>query len=190
MPRAITLLTEDFADWETSLINATARAYYGFDCRYASPGGTLVTSMGGLRVTPDLALEDIDLEQLDLLMICGGTFWQSGQPLEIGALLRDAQARGIVLAGICDGTRVLAQAGVLDRLQHTSNSAANLLSVNYGGAAHYQDVAHAVADQRVITAPGSAPVSFMEQILRTLGIDDQNLQDYIALHAAQHRRQG
>ncbi|KTC36637.1 glutamine amidotransferase [Pseudomonas sp. ABAC61] len=170
MPRAITLVTEDFADWETTLINATARAYYGFECRYASPGGANVTSMGGMRVMPDLALEDIDLGQLDLLMICGGTLWQSSQAPVIDDLLR--------------------QAGILDRLKHTSNSAANLLAVNYGGAAHYQDVPHAVADQRVVTAPGSAPVSFMEQILRTLGIDDQNLRDYIALHAAQHRQQG
>ncbi|MGE8414055.1 MAG: type 1 glutamine amidotransferase family protein [Pseudomonas sp.] len=190
MPRAITLITEDFADWETTLINATARAYYGFECRYASPGGANVTSMGGMRVMPDLALEDIDLGQLDLLMICGGTLWQSSQAPVIDDLLRQAHGRGIVLAGICDGTRVMAQAGILDRLKHTSNSAANLLAVNYGGAAHYQDVPHAVADQRVVTAPGSAPVSFMEQILRTLGIDDQNLRDYIALHAAQHRQQG
>ena len=37
MTRAITILTEDFSDWETALINSTARAYYGFDTRFATP---------------------------------------------------------------------------------------------------------------------------------------------------------
>ncbi|WP_414157937.1 type 1 glutamine amidotransferase family protein [Pseudomonas sp. BNK-45] len=187
MTRAITLLSDNFADWETALINATARGFYGFDCRYASPKGAVVTSMGGLRVTPDLALEDIHLDEIDLLMVCGGSIWQSANAPDIGDLLRAAQARQIVIAAICDGTRELARAGVLDNLKHTSNSADNLLAVGYAGAAHYEDVPHAVADQRVITAPGSAPVSFMAQILGTLGISDANLTAYLAMHAAEHR---
>ncbi|NBF12146.1 type 1 glutamine amidotransferase family protein [Pseudomonas sp. Fl4BN1] len=188
MTRAITIICENFADWETALINATARAYYGFDCRFAAPKGAPVTSMGGMRVTPDLALEEIRLDELDLLMVCGGTVWQSDQAPDISALLRAARERNIVLAGICDGTRMLAKAGVLDHVRHTSNSADNLLAMKYAGAAHYQDVPHAVADQRVITAPGSAPVSFMAQILRTLGIDDENLTAYIGMHAAEHNK--
>ncbi|MGE8451782.1 MAG: type 1 glutamine amidotransferase family protein [Pseudomonadales bacterium] len=188
MTRAITIICDNFADWETALINATGRGYYGFDCRYASPKGAIVTSMGGLRVTPDLTLEDIRLDEVDLLMVCGGTAWQSDQAPDVGDLLRAAQARNIVIAGICDGTRELARAGVLDAVKHTSNSAANLLAVNYGGAAHYQDVPHAVADQRVITAPGSAPVSFMAQILGTLGINDDNLTYYLGLHVAEHQQ--
>ncbi|MCS4258560.1 DJ-1/PfpI family protein [Pseudomonas protegens] len=189
MTRAITLVCDNFADWETALINATGRGYYGFDCRYASPKGAIVTSMGGLRVTPDLALEDIRLDEVDLLMVCGGTVWQSPQAPDIRELLRAAKESKLVLAGICDGTRELARAGVLDQLKHTSNSADNLLAVGYAGAAHYQDVPHAVADQRVITAPGSAPVSFMAQILGTLGISDDNLTFYLGLHAAEHRQQ-
>ncbi|MBW8356021.1 MULTISPECIES: type 1 glutamine amidotransferase family protein [Pseudomonas] len=188
MTRAITIICDNFADWETALINATGRGYYGFDCRYASPKGAIVTSMGGLRVTPDLALEDIRLDEVDLLMVCGGSVWQSDKAPDIGDLLRAAQARHLVIAGICDGTRELARAGVLDAVKHTSNSAANLLAVGYAGAAHYQDVPHAVADQRVITAPGSAPVSFMAQILSTLGINDDNLRAYLGMHAAEHQQ--
>ena len=107
------------------------------------------------------------------------------------ALLLDAQRRQVVLAGICDGTRVLAQAGLLDQVRHTSNSADNLASINtYAGAALYQDVPHAVADQRVITAPGTAPVTFTAAVLAALGIADDELKGYLALHAAEHGRQG
>ena len=56
MTRAITILTENFADWETALLNSTARLYYGFYTQFATPGGLPVTSSGGMLVTPQLVL--------------------------------------------------------------------------------------------------------------------------------------
>ena len=186
MTRAITILTENFADWETALINSTARLYYGFYTQFATPGGLPVTSSGGMLVTPQLALEEIVLDELDLLMVCGGSHWQSGKAPDLGPLLRAARDNNTVLAGICDGTRVLAQAGVLDTVRHTSNSADNVLQTGYAGAALYQDVPWAVADQRIVTAPGTAPVSFTREVLRSLGIDDDNLTAYLTMHGAEH----
>ena len=191
MPRAITILTQQFADWETGLFNATARLYYHFDTRFATPQGKPVLSSGGMLVTPQLAIDDIDLDGLDVLLVCGGPAWQGADAPDITALLLDAHRRQVVLAGICDGTRVLAQAGLLDEVRHTSNSADNLTSINtYAGAALYQDVPHAVADRRVITAPGTAPVTFTAAVLATLGIDDDGLKGYLALHASEHGGQG
>ena len=186
MTRALTILTENFADWETALINSTARLYYGFYTQFATPGGLPVTSSGGMLVTPQLALEEIVLDELDLLMVCGGSHWQSGKAPDLGPLLRAARDNNTVLAGICDGTRVLAQAGVLDTVRHTSNSADNVLQTGYAGAALYQDVPWAVADQRIVTAPGTAPVSFTREVLRSLGIDDDNLTAYLTMHGAEH----
>ena len=188
MTRAITILTENFADWETALLNSTARLYYGFYTQFATSGGAPVTSSGGMLVTPQLALEEIVLDELDLLMVCGGSFWQSGKAPDLGPLLRAARDKGVVLAGICDGTRVLAQAGVLDTVRHTSNSAENLADTGYAGAALYQDVPWAVGDQRVFPAPGTAPVTFTREVLRALGIDDENLATYLAMHGAEHRQ--
>lgn len=188
MTRAITILTENFSDWETALINSTARAYYGLDTRFATPKGATVTSSGGLIVTPHLAIEDIQLDDLDLLIVCGGTIWQTDQAPNILSLVASAAKKGIIVAGICDGTRVLAQAGVLDHVRHTSNFAENLLELNYGGSSFYQDVPYAVADQGIITAPGTAPVSFMSEILHTLGLGDENLKIYLSMHAAEHSK--
>lgn len=191
MPRAITILTDGFADWETGLFNATARLYYDFDTRFATPQGKPVLSSGGMLVTPQLAIDEIDLDGLDVLLLCGGPAWRRPDAPDIEALLREAHRRQVVLAGICDGTRVLAQASVLDRVRHTSNGADNLASIGaYAGAALYQDVPHAVADERVITAPGTAPVTFAAAVLAALGIDDDGLKGYLALHAAEHSGQG
>ena len=186
MPRAITILSDNFSDWETALLNSTARQYYGFYTSFATPGGMQVASSGGMLVTPQLALEDITLDGLDALIVCGGSIWQTRQAPDITALLVAAHARGVLVAGICDGTRVLAQAGLLDHVRHTSNCAENLAQTGYAGAAHYQHLPCAVADGRVVTAPGSAPVSFMNEILRNLDICDDNLASYIAMHAAEH----
>lgn len=190
MIRAITLLTENFSDWETALINSTGRGYYGFDCRFATPGAAQVTSSGGMLVSPHLAIEAIQPDEVDLLIVCGGTIWQTAQAPDITALVAAAYQSNAIVAGICDGTRVLAQSGVLDAVRHTSNSAENLLSLNYGGAQYYQDVPYAIADRRVITAPGTAPVSFMAAILSTLGLGDENLNAYLTMHAAEHRKPG
>ncbi|AUH51181.1 glutamine amidotransferase [Chromobacterium sp. ATCC 53434] len=187
MKRAITILTEGFSDWETALLNASARCYYGFDVRYAAPGGKPLTSAGGLMVTPHLAIDAIELESLDLLVVCGGTIWQTPEAPDLSDLLAAARARGVVVAGICDGTRTLAQAGVLNEVRHTSNSADNLALPGYAGAARYQDVPHAVGDQGVVTAPGTAPVSFMAEILTALDIGGADLDAYLAMHAAEHR---
>ncbi|KAA9002699.1 glutamine amidotransferase [Affinibrenneria salicis] len=188
MIRAITILSENFSDWETALINSAGRGYYGFETRFAAPDGRPVLSSGGMMVTPQLAIEDIQLDDLDLLMVCGGTVWRTDQAPDITGLVSSAHHRNIIVAGICDGTRVLAQAGVLDNVRHTSNSAENLAELHYRGAAYYQDVPWAVADRRVITAPGSAPVSFMAEILRELGSRDENLKTWLAMHAAEHSR--
>ncbi len=131
MVRAVTILTENFSDWEPALINSTGRAYYGFETCFASPGGMQVTSSGGMTIIPDLAIEAIRLEDVDLLIVPGGPIWKTDNAPAIEALVREAHARNIVVAGICDGTRVLAKAGVLDHLQHTSNSADNLKQVHY-----------------------------------------------------------
>lgn len=186
MTRVITILTENFSDWETALINSAGRCYYGFDTRFATPGGSPVTSSGGLLVSAHLAIEAIDPDEIELLIVCGGTLWQTDRAVDITGLVAAAYQGNVIVAGICDGTRVLAQSGVLDTVRHTSNSAENLSSLNYAGAAYYQNVPYAVADRRVITAPGTAPVSFMAEILRTLNIGDENLNAYLAMHAAEH----
>ncbi|CAI0925719.1 Uncharacterized protease ydeA [Serratia liquefaciens] len=188
MTRIVTILTDNFSDWETALINSTCRGYYGFDTRFASPNGAPVISSGGMHVTPNMALEAIQLSETDLLILCGGTVWRTDQAPDIAGMVAEAHSKNIVVAGICDGTRVLAQAGILDHLRHTSNSAENLSQLNYGGAEYYQDVPYAVADQRVVTAPGSAPVSFMAEILDMLGVSDNNLKAYLAMHAAEHSK--
>jgi hypothetical protein len=44
-----------------------------------------------------------------------------------------------------------------------------------------------VLDRRIVTAPGTAPVSFMSAVLEALGLRDGNLDFYVGLYAAEHQ---
>jgi putative intracellular protease/amidase len=186
MATIIIILTDGYADWEIGLLAATARSFYGLEIRHASPGAAPVTSAGGLRVTPDLAVEDIDPDTLDALVVCGGSAWRRPDAPALSGLLKRSYAGGAVIGGICDGTRMLAQAGLLDEVGHTSNSPETLLETGYAGRANYWDVPHAVLTERIVTAPGTAPTSFMAAIIEGLGLADLNLDFYLGLLAAEH----
>lgn len=188
MTTIVTVLTEGFADWETALLNAAARAFYKMETMYAAPGGKPVTSSGGMRVMPDMALEKIDVDALDALIICGGTAWQTPGAPDISGLARSAAKRGKIIGAICDGTVALAKTGLLDGIAHTSNGDGYLDETGYKGKALYRNVPYAVTDGRIVTAPGTAPVSFMSEIMKLIGLGDANLDYYVGLHAAQFKR--
>lgn len=188
MKRMVTLLTDGFADWETALLNAVARSYYGAETHFASPGGLAVVSSGGMQVVPGLAMEAIDFSDIDALVICGGTIWQSDNPPDIKALVQAARESGCLVAGICDGTVALARTGLLDGLAHTSNGVGYLDGTGYGGTALYEDQPGAISADGVVTAPATAPVGFMAAVMRGLGLADDNLDFYVGMHAAEHGR--
>jgi putative intracellular protease/amidase len=187
MTTIVTILTDGFADWETGLLNGAARGFYGATTLYATPGGKPVRSTGGLSVTPDTAVEAIDVDALDALIVCGGTAWQEPGAPDLTALLRAARKKNKVIGAICDGTVAAARTGILDDVRHTSNGQGYLDDTGYKGKPLYQNVPHAVSDRNVVTASATAPVSFMGEIMRAIGLGDDQLDFYLSLHAAQHR---
>lgn len=138
-------------------------------------------------MTPDLAVEEIDIAAIDALLVNGGTAWSQPDAPDISATLVAARDAGKTVAGICDATLALAKAGLLDGVAHTSNSAENLTPTQYAGASHYRDQPSAVVSGRIVTAPGTAPVSFMGAVLETLGLRDGNLDFYLGMYGAEHR---
>ena len=186
MTTMLTILTPGFADWETTMLNAVAHAFYKVETRYATPGGRPVTSAGGMTVTPDLALEAVDVADYDAIIVCGGTIWQSPEAPDLAPLLGDARAEGKLIGLICDATVAAAKAGLLDNVRHTSNGAGYLDFTGYAGAPFYRDTPAAVSDGRIVTAAGVAPVSFMAAIIEGLGLADDNLSYYVGMHAAQY----
>lgn len=187
MTTIATLITNGFADAEIATLQAAARGYYGLSTIIVSPDGAPVVSTGGLRVTPDAALGDLDPAAIDALVVCGGTAWASGNAPDISAALGAFHAEGKVVAVICDAVMALAASGLIDGTPHTGNAAEQLTATGYAGGAHFVTTRAAVAAAGIVTAPGTAPVSFMAEVLRSLGKGGPDLDFYLGLLAAEHR---
>ena len=180
------VLIDGFADWETPLISALGRDFYGRSVRHATPGGGDVTSMGGLRVC---GLPDVAVQGDEVIVLCGSEGWTRPDAPDLSGMLRAAHGRGQTVAGICAGSLALGRAGLLSGRAHTSNSLDFLRHFlpDYAGAADYRDQPQAVADGGIITAPGTAPVTFAAEVLAAAGLDAEKLAQFHAIAGAEHR---
>ncbi|MGA5166310.1 MULTISPECIES: type 1 glutamine amidotransferase family protein [Streptomyces] len=159
---------DTLADWETG--HATAwLARSGYDIRTVGPTTGPVTSIGGLRVTPDLALDELRPEDSALLILPGADLWDSGDDLApFAAKARAFLDAGVPVAAICGATAGLAREGLLDDRPHTSAVSFHLAATGYKGGEHYVD-ADAVTDGDLITAGPTEPVAFAREVLGRMG---------------------
>ena len=126
-------------------------------------------TIGGLRIQPDLILEDVSPPDSAMLILPGGTAWDDGKNTEAVDLARRFLATGTPVAAICGATASLARGGLLDRRKHTSNAREYLLETQYLGSELYED-RPAVTDDNLITAPVTAPVDFAYHIFKRLDV--------------------
>jgi putative intracellular protease/amidase len=128
-----------------------------------------VTTMGGVRIEPDLSIDCVSPDDSAMLILPGGCRWEIGDNTEALELAAQFVACGVPVAAICAATLALARAGLLDHLRHTSNAREYLISTGYRGTAFYCG-APAVTDGNVITATGLAPVDFAREIFKVLNL--------------------
>lgn len=178
-----------FADWEYGLLAASAAEWFGGRCIALTPEGRPVRSTAGFTLQPERGLSPDENADLDALALIGSDAWaEDGRP-DPAPLLRAVHGRGGLVGGICAGTLALARAGLFDETDHTSNGrdwiAYHLPS--YPGSERYVDTPRAVADGRVVSAPGSAPASFAVTFLEALHPDQKaQIAEMAALFSREH----
>ncbi|MFH9859014.1 type 1 glutamine amidotransferase family protein [Streptomyces sp. NPDC017202] len=167
---------DTLADWETG--HATAHlARGGYEIRTVGPSTRPVTSLGGLRIGPDLALADVRPEDGALLILPGADLWDTSDDLApFARAAGEFLAAGTPVAAICGATAGLARAGLLDDRAHTSAVSFYLAATGYAGGGHYVD-ADAVTDGNLVTAGPTEPVAFAREVLRLLGVYDGEVLD-------------
>jgi putative intracellular protease/amidase len=143
--------------------------------------GEPITSMGGLRIAPDMLLADLDPAGSDLLIMPGAEMWDAGGGEPFAAAAQRFLTAGVPVGAICGATAGLARAGLLDDRNHTSASAEYIAMTGYAGGGHYIDQ-RAVVDGDLITAGPQSPVQFARATLERLGLaDGATLDAYEAL---------
>ncbi|MGB6690310.1 MAG: type 1 glutamine amidotransferase family protein [Terracidiphilus sp.] len=128
-----------------------------------------VMTIGGVRIEPDLPLGEVSPDSSALLILPGGKSWESGANPQAIDKAREFLASGKAVAAICAATLALARAGLLDDRRHTSNAPGYLAASGYRGGPSYVN-SPAVADAKLITASGIAPVDFAYEIFKLLDL--------------------
>jgi putative intracellular protease/amidase len=167
--KIIVFLFNGFSDWEIAYLTPEITKSEEFDLVYFSADGSPVTSMGGLRILPDVSLAEINAEDVYMMILPGGTAWDKGENTEIDRLTKTLFDKKRTIAAICAATTYLAKLGFLDHLKHTSNDLYYLKQMvpHYAGDRYYLN-SLAVTDEQVITAKGIAPIEFAREIFEKI----------------------
>ncbi|MCM2391266.1 type 1 glutamine amidotransferase family protein [Streptomyces albipurpureus] len=170
---------DDFADWEPGYATSQL-TQHGFTVRTVGLTTDPVTTMGGIRVQPDLTIDELTPEAIAdsaLLLLTGSTRWDTGDDLApFAAKAGGFLAAGVPVAAICGATLGLARAGLLDDRDHTSAVSFYLAASGYQGGERYQE-ADAVTDGDLITAGPTEPIAFAREILGKLGVYEERKLD-------------
>ncbi len=152
-----------------------------YHLRTFSIDGRPVRTIGGLQITPDLSIDEVDVSDAGMLILPGGANWDEGGNREAALLAQKFHENEVKVAAICGATLGLSKTGILDFIKHTSNSKDYLHSSGYRGGEYYTD-ALSVSDKGLITAPGTAPLEFAREIFKELNIyKDEVLETWYSL---------
>ena len=183
---------DTLADWEAGY--ALAELHSGRFFRTAAEPLRLktcalsrepVTTMGGLRILPDLTVDEICLIDAAMLILPGGDGWLQLQNEMILERAAAFLAADIPVAAICGATVALGRVGLLNHHRHTSNDLEFLRMAcgdAYTGSALYEEQP-ALMDGSLITAAGNAPLEFACRIFERLDVfSSETLDAWYMLH--------
>lgn len=139
---------DTFADWETGHTTAHL-TQNGYTVRTVGLTREPVTTMGGLRVRPDLTVDELRPRDSALLILTGAAAWDTGEALApFARAARGFLDAGTPVAAICGATAGLAREGLLDDRAHTSAVSFYLAATGYAGGERY-------VETDAVTDPGA-----------------------------------
>ena len=132
---------------------------------------TPITTMGGLKILPEIELKECSVKDTAALILPGGDTWTEAIHAPIIRMAEKYLEKGIVVGAICGATIRLAMEGVLNKRDHTSNDLGYLKMVcpNYDGEKYYKQEC-VVTDGSLITASQIAPLEFALHILKIVDV--------------------
>jgi putative intracellular protease/amidase len=166
---------DTLSDWEVGYVTAAINGqHWKHDpgrFRVVTVGATRepVTTMGGLRIVPDVALDELSPADSAMLILPGADTWDTGGNAAFARKARELLDAGVPVAAICGATAGLAAEGLLDDRDHTSNAAEYLRYTDYAGGPRYRNDL-VVTDGDLITANATAPVEFAREVLQWLDV--------------------
>ena len=176
MKKICMYLMNEMADHEhgylLTALSSQIKSKYEF-CTVALLKEPIIT-MGGLKITPDYALNEINKDDIIALILIGADMqlWLNKEQETILNLAVELLKRNILVAGICGATLGLASKGLLDDRIHTSNIEFLLTNFvkNYKGIKNYRNDVMAIYDKKLVTASSAGSLLWTKYILENLEI--------------------
>ena len=170
-PKAYVFVFDGLADWEPALALCEIRKSGKYEILTTGRSCAAVVTMAGLRVLPDVAMDEIEPRETAILILPGGDQWEEGPDEKVDEFLRRLHAENVLIGALCAATLEIARAGLTAGVRHTSNARSYLKKMvpAYKDEDFYVDEL-AVTDHNVITASGLGSVEFAREVIRALGI--------------------
>ena len=172
-------LQEGLADWEAGYAMAEIHSGRFFKTaavplrvKTCALSREPIATMGGMRLLPELTVDEICLSDAAMLILPGGDGWLTLQNEMILEKATAFLAADIPVAAICAATVALGRVGLLNHHRHTSVDLEFLRMIGgdaYNGSTLYEQQP-AVMDGNLITAAGTAPLEFACRIFERLDV--------------------
>jgi putative intracellular protease/amidase len=168
-PRAYFLVFDRLADWELAHALCEINKSGKFEVVSVGFSQEPVTTMGGLKLHPDITLDEVMPAEACIFMLPGGDMWETESHENLKTLLRRIHAESIPIGAICGATLEIARAGLTRNVRHTSNSKDYLKAMvtEYCDDDLYTEEL-AVTDRNIITASGLGCVEFAREVIKQL----------------------
>ncbi len=124
-----------------------------------------------LNFTPDLTLNELETDKVDIFIIPGGSALQHLQEgSKLQSILNELHSKGKIIATICGGPVLLANTNVLENKRFTAGGGElpEHWQKNFINGIYVSE--EVVIDGNLITAKGAAVASFAIEIGKKLGI--------------------
>jgi len=167
-------LFDGYSDWEPSYLSVEINKSTTYQFQTFSINNKPIKSAGGLTIQTDVVLAQVNPVEAEMIIIPGGSAWEQQQYREMIPLVNELNKQKKAIAAICSGTILLADSGLLDNIDHTSNADFYLkkFSRAYKGDEYYQQQP-VVRNKNIITAGGVYPVEFAKEVFTYLKLMDE-----------------
>ena len=176
--KAYIYILNTLADWEIGYLTAELHSGRFLDKTKPSIelikiGNTTepVKTMGGITIVPDESIDNIQFKEGDLLILPGADTWMEEENKKIIEIVSGIIDRKVIIAAICGATVALANKGILNDRNHTSNDqeVLKMFCPEYTGEDFYLNQP-AVTDDNLITASGITPLEFSYEVLKRINV--------------------
>ncbi|UTB33737.1 MAG: glutamine amidotransferase [Methanobacterium sp. ERen5] len=179
------------ADWEIGYLTAELNSGRYLD--KTKPSVEIITignttepikTMGGITIVPDESIDNIKFKEDDLLILPGADTWMEEENSKIIDIVLDIIDKKVIIAAICGATFALANRGILNDRNHTSNAmeVLKMFCPEYAGENFYLNQP-AVRDGNLITASGITPLEFSYEVLKRINVmKDETLEAWYQLY--------